>query len=41
MDKLSVIKKPIENEMVDFNGYFKEQFKSDVKLLNDALYHVG
>ena len=41
MDKLSIIRKPIEQEFVEFNKYFKQQFKSDVKLLNDALYHVS
>ena len=37
MDLLSTIKKPIEQEIADFNDYFKSLLKSDVVLMNDAL----
>ena len=37
MDLLSTIKKPIEQEIADFNDYFKSLLKSDVMLMNDAL----
>ena len=37
MDYLSVINRPIEKEIADFNGFFKSQLKSDVMLMNDAL----
>lgn len=37
MDLLSNIKKPIEQEIADFNDYFKSLLKSDVMLMNDAL----
>ena len=37
MDFLSLINKPIEHEIADFNGFFKSQLKSDVMLMNDAL----
>ena len=40
MDKLSIIKQPIEQEFVEFNKFFEQQFKSDVNLLNNALFHV-
>ena len=41
MDKLSVIRKPVEKELASFGDYFKSQFKSDVKLLDCALRYVG
>lgn len=41
MDLLSTIKKPIEKEIIDFNGYFKSLLKSDVMLMNDALSFLG
>ena len=37
MDLLSTIKKPLEQEIADFNDYFKSLLKSDVVLMNDAL----
>lgn len=37
MDKLSIIKSPIEREMADFNGYFRSLLKSDVALMDNAL----
>ena len=37
MDFLSIINKPIEKEIADFNDFFKSQLKSDVVLMNDAL----
>ena len=37
MDFLSLINKPIEQEIADFNAFFKSQLKSDVMLMNDAL----
>ena len=37
MDLLSTIKKTIEQEIADFNDYFKSLLKSDVMLMNDAL----
>lgn len=37
MDFLSLINKPIEHEIADFNAFFKSQLKSDVMLMNDAL----
>ena len=40
MDKLAIIRKPIEQEVVEFNAYFKSQFESDVALLNSALQYV-
>ena len=41
MDLLSTIKKPIEQEIIDFNEYFKSLLKSDVMLMNDALSFLG
>ena len=41
MDYLSIIKEPIRSEIVEFNSYFKEQFKSDIKLLDTALLYVS
>ena len=41
MDLLSTIKKPIEQEIADFNDYFKSLLKSDVVLMNDALSFLG
>ena len=41
MDLLSTIKKPLEHEIADFNDYFKSLLKSDVALMNDALYFLG
>jgi octaprenyl-diphosphate synthase len=41
MDMLSTIKKPIEQELLAFNEYFKSQFKSEVPLLNSALCYIG
>lgn len=40
MNRLAVIKSPIENEMSMFDSYFNSQFRSDVKLLDAALQHV-
>ena len=37
MDLLSTIKKPLEQEIIDFNEYFRSLLKSDVMLMNDAL----
>ena len=37
MDLLSTIKKPLEQEIADFNDYFTSLLKSDVMLMNDAL----
>ena len=37
MDLLSTIKKPLEQEISDFNDYFRLLLKSDVVLMNDAL----
>ncbi len=37
MDLLSTIKKPLEQEITDFNEYFKSMLKSDVVLMDDAL----
>ena len=37
MDLLSAIKKPLEQEIADFNDYFNSLLKSDVMLMNDAL----
>lgn len=37
MDKLSIIKSPIEREIADFNGYFRSLLKSDVALMDNAL----
>ena len=37
MDLLSTIKKPLEQEINDFNDYFRSLLKSDVVLMNDAL----
>ena len=37
MDLLSTIKKPLEQEIIDFNEYFRSLLKSDVVLMNDAL----
>ena len=37
MDFLSKIKKPLEQEITDFNEYFNSMLKSDVMLMNDAL----
>ena len=41
MDLLSTIKKTIEQEIIDFNEYFKSLLKSDVMLMNDALSFLG
>ena len=41
MDLMSTIKKPIEQEIADFNGYFNSLLKSDVMLMNDALSFIG
>lgn len=40
MDYLSIIQAPIKHEIDDFSNYFKQQFTSNVKLLNYALSHV-
>ena len=37
MSLLSTIKTPIEQEIADFNGYFKSLLKSDVVLMDNAL----
>ena len=37
MDLLSTIKKPLEQEIADFNDYFTSLLKSDVMLMNNAL----
>ena len=37
MDLLSTIKKPLEQEINDFNDYFRSLLKSDVVLMNNAL----
>ncbi|MBO7279996.1 MAG: polyprenyl synthetase family protein [Bacteroidaceae bacterium] len=37
MDLLSTIKRPLEQEINDFNDYFRSLLKSDVVLMNDAL----
>ena len=37
MDLLSTIQKPLEQEIADFNDFFKSLLKSDVVLMNDAL----
>lgn len=41
MDKLSIIKSPIEREIADFNGYFRSLLKSDVALMDNALSFLG
>ena len=41
MSLLSIVKTPIEREMVAFDNYFKSQFKSDVPLLNCALSFIS
>lgn len=41
MDYLAKIQAPIEHEINDFNNYFKQQFTSNVELLNTALSYVG
>ena len=41
MDYLSIINRPIEQEINDFNGFFKSQLKSDVMLMNDTLSFVS
>ncbi len=41
MDLLSLIKTPIEQEIVEFKTYFKSQFKSEDPLLNSALCYIG
>lgn len=41
MDKLSIIKSPIEHEIADFNGYFRSLLKSDVALMDNALSFLG
>ena len=41
MDYLSIINRPIEQEINDFNGFFKSQLKSDVVLMNDTLSFVS
>ena len=38
---LSNIRKPIENEMALYESYFKRQFTSDIKLMDEALRYVG
>ena len=41
MDYLSIINRPIEQQINDFNGFFKSQLKSDVVLMNDTLSFVS
>ena len=41
MDLLSTIQKPIEQDIIRFNDYYRAQFKSDVKLLNETLAYMG
>ena len=41
MDLLSTIKKPLEQEIADFNDYFNSLLKSDVVLMNNALSYLG
>ena len=41
MDYLATIQAPIVNEMDDFTIYFKQQFASNVELLNSALSYVS
>ena len=41
MDLLSTIQKPIEQDIIKFNDYYRAQFKSDVKLLNETLAYMG
>lgn len=40
MDLLSTIQKPIEQDIIKFNDYYRAQFKSDVKLLNETLSYM-
>ena len=41
MDLLSTIQKPIEQDIIRFNDYYRVQFKSDVKLLNETLAYMS
>lgn len=41
MDYLATIQQPIMQELEDFGNYFKQQFTSNVELLNRALSYVG
>ncbi|MBO7230659.1 MAG: polyprenyl synthetase family protein [Bacteroidaceae bacterium] len=41
MDYLATIQAPIRQEIDDFSAYFKQQFTSDVELLNCALSYVS
>ena len=41
MDLLSTIQRPIEQDIIKFNDYYRAQFKSDVKLLNETLAYMG
>ena len=41
MDLLSTIQKPIEQDIIRFNDYYRTQFKSDVKLLNETLAYMS
>ena len=41
MDYLATIQTPIKHEIDDFSIYFKQQFTSNVQLLNCALSYVG
>ncbi len=41
MDLLSIIQKPIEQDIIKFNDYYRVQFKSDIKLLNETLAYMG
>lgn len=41
MDYLATIQAPIVNEINDFTSYFKQQFTSEVQLLNSALSYVS
>jgi len=40
MSKLGSIKKPVENEMRQFEGFFNETLKSDVPLLKIILNYI-
>ena len=41
MDYLATIQAPINKEIDDFSNYFKQQFTSNVELLNSALSYVS
>lgn len=41
MDYLATIQAPINKEIDDFSNYFKQQFTSNVELLNNALSYVS